>query len=169
MGRHSNSNLINPNTSSRTLNEGMNTMLDMLSSYSGIPVKQLQYLLSLSPAKMYQDSVYQNLVRQLNAEMLQDTLVSVRETYDKHLPTIKRQYNLRNTTMSGFTLANWIIGFLSYPDRLPDLLERHVNVPPSVIADVAPDLLAVLGEVPRGGAEWQRALTVFILPLLARN
>ncbi len=141
-------------------------MLNTLTTYSQIPLEHLEYLLSLDRRTIFQDTLYQALVQRVDTNTLDHTLAELRRLYEIHLPQIKTQHHLHNTTMSGATLGNWVLGFASYPGRLPDLLERHERVPRHVIAAVLPELLAVVEHLSTGAQAWHYALTVFSLPLL---
>ncbi|MBZ0278626.1 MAG: hypothetical protein K8I60_20935, partial [Anaerolineae bacterium] len=132
-------------------------MIELLSSYSGIPVDELEYFLSFSPAEIYHNERYKALVSQINGLKLENSLSAIRAAYDEHLPAIKDKYHLRYTLMSGYTLSSWILGYISFPDTMPDLLDRHKKVPSHVVKAVLPELLELLGTVPEGAAEWQRA------------
>jgi hypothetical protein len=137
-----------------------------LSHYVGVSVGEFERLLSLSAEAMYNDPVYQSLISQLDAALLSSTLPYIRTVYEKYLPDIKERYGLAGTVMSGYTLCNWVLGFLMRPDRISDMLERHARVPTSAIINALPELAAVLDEAEGGTAEWQKALVVFSMPLM---
>lgn len=141
-------------------------VIELLSSYSGIPVDELEYFLSLSPAEIYQDAHYKALVSQINGLELENSLSAIRTAYDEHLPAIKDRHHLRYTLMSGYTLSSWILGYISFPDTMSDLLDRHKKVPAQIVKTVLPELLDLLGTVPEGAAEWQRALIIVSIPLM---
>ena len=126
-------------------------------------------LLALSPADVYTDPVYQDVVARLDADLLRQTLVHVRAAYEDGLGPIKEKYGLSNTIMSGFTLGNWVLGFLTSPDHLNDMLDRHAALSQDVIAAALPELVDLLDDLPAGRAEWQCALVAFSLPLIAQG
>jgi hypothetical protein len=137
-----------------------------LAHYAGISEDEFNRLLSLSAAAMYTDPSYQKLISQLDAAALSQTLPYARTVYEKYLPDIKEKYGLAGTVMSGYTLCNWVLGFLMRPERITDMLERHVNVPTQTIINALPDLAAVLDEAEQGGPDWQKALIIFSMPLM---
>lgn len=141
-------------------------MIDLLSSYSGIPVSDLQSLFALAPIDIYQNGRYQELVSQIDQKALEQTLSFVRVIYDEYLPEIKDRYQLQRTVMSGYTLGSWLLGYISFPDKMVDLLDRHRKVPPQVIREVLPELLDLLETIPEGAAAWQRAMVIVALPLM---
>ena len=93
----------------------------------------------------------------------------MREVYDKELPGLKAQYGLADTVMSGYTLCNWVLGYLNYPSKLSDLLDQHGRIPVETMLDMLPKLVEMLETVPEGRQEWERAFLIITLPLLARN
>jgi hypothetical protein len=137
--------------------------------YMGISVDEAGRLLALSPAAVYDDSAYQDAVNRLDVDLLRHTLVHVRAAYENGLDPIKEKYGLSDTVMSGFTLGNWVLGFLADPDHMNDMLERHARIPTDVIENALPELVGLLEDIPEGRAEWQRALVTFSLPLIARG
>jgi len=142
---------------------------DLLAPYLHIPVGEFERLISLSPEEIYQDPTYQHLVAQLDQKVLSDTLPQARDVYEVGLPAIKDKFGWSGTVMSGYTLCNWVIGFLRYPEKMKDMLPRHERVASLQVADALPELASLLDALPEGREEWQRALIVFSLPLLAKS
>lgn len=142
---------------------------DELAHYAGISTQELERLLAMPAAAIYNDPDYIDLVTSLDREHLDRTAVHTRDAYDKYLPTIKEQFGLRGSIMSGYTLSNWVLGFLMYPERLSDMIKYHASLSPDMIARLLPHLVRLLDEVPEGREEWQRALVILSLPLLAPN
>ncbi|MBN1564569.1 MAG: hypothetical protein JXA10_12060 [Anaerolineae bacterium] len=140
---------------------------ETMATYMGLSVNEVERLLALPPAAIYDDPAYQAVVNQLDADVLRQTLGHVRAVYDKGLAPIKAKYGLSNTIMSGFTLGNWVLGYLTTPDHLNNMLDRHAALPREVIAAALPELVALLDDLPAGRGEWQRALVTFSLPLIA--
>lgn len=124
-------------------------------------------LLALAPETMYQDPGYQALVRQLEPNHLHKTAPQARAVYMHSLDPVKEKYGLSDTIMSGYTLVNWVLGFLMAPDHLPDMLDRHAKLDRDTIAAVLPELVDILGDMEEGSLDWQQALVVFSLPLIA--
>ncbi|MCB9450564.1 MAG: hypothetical protein H6672_03950 [Anaerolineaceae bacterium] len=141
-------------------------MIELLSSYSGVPAQDLKNLLALAPQEIYQSAMYHELVRQIDQKELEQTLASVRVIYDEHLPEIKDRFQLQRTIMSGYTLGSWLLGYIAFPDKMVDLLDRHQNIPPQVIREVLPELLDLLETIPEGAAAWQQAMVIVALPLM---
>ncbi len=133
----------------------------------------LQRFLSMEATALYEDDEYMSLVRSLNRNLMEETLPEVRAAYEKHLPgfvdEIKKQYQLKDNPMSAYTLGNWMVGILRYPETTNTLLNMHTRVPSQMIIDGLPHLLSFLDEVERGGAEWQRALCILSIPLMVHN
>ncbi len=142
--------------------------VDTLAQYSGIPAETIKYWLSLPPKSIYENEDYLSWVKGLDANLLTDNLKPVRAIYEAGLDTIKARHGLSDTIMGAHTLGNWVLGFLKYPDQLPDLLERHASVPNAVVANALPELAALLNglEDEDARAEWQRALILFSIPLI---
>jgi hypothetical protein len=144
-------------------------MLDLLAHYVGLSLDDMEYLFSLSPRAMYEDPVYQSLIAQLDVEMLRDTLDDVQNLYNTYIERIKEAHNLSHTVMSGHTLSRWIVAYLVHPERMEEILDHHALLPTQKIAETLPSLIDVLGRLEDGGQEWQRALVIMSLPLLARG
>lgn len=140
-----------------------------IAGYMGLTVKDVDQLLALSPAAVYDDPIYQEVVASLDPTLLRTTLGQVRDIYAAGLDPIKEKYGLSDTIMSGFTLGNWVLGFLTSPNHLNDMLERHANIPPQAIEDALPELVDLLEDLDDGRAEWQRVLVTFSLPLIAKG
>lgn len=143
--------------------------VDTLAQYSGIPAETIKQWLSLSPESIYRDTGYLAWVKDLDEDLLTDNLKAVRAIYESDLDAIKSRHGLSDTIMGAHTLGNWVLGFLKFPDQLPDLLERHASVPGTVVANVLPELAVLLNKIEddAGRAEWQRALILFSIPLMA--
>lgn len=135
----------------------------------GLSVDEVERLLALNPAAIYEDAAYLRVVHTLDTGVLRATLQAVRDIYEDGLPPIKEKYGLSDTIMSGYTLGNWVLGFLTAPDHLNDMLERHASIPTDVIEDALPELVDLLEDLSNGKDEWQRALVTFSLPLIARG
>jgi hypothetical protein len=106
------------------------------------PVEDVERLLALSPEALYDDALYRDLVGRLDANALETTATYARLAYDAQLPPIKAKYGLSNTVMSGYTLCNWVLGFLMYPQKLPDMITRHARIPADTIEAALPELIA---------------------------
>ncbi len=71
--------------------------------------------------------------------------------------------------MSGYTLVNWVLGFMMYPERMRDMLSVHASVSSGVVADMLPHLVDLLEKLPENREDWQRALLIFSLPLVVQR
>jgi hypothetical protein len=142
---------------------------DNLAAYLDVAPEEVERLLTLAPHDMYDDPLYQDLLAQLDEVRLRDTLGHARALYDQGLPAIKVKFGWSDTVMSGFTLGNWVLGFLSYPQRLPDLVNYHRRLSGKAIAEALPELAGLLDAMPEGRADWQRALVTLSLPLVAKG
>jgi hypothetical protein len=142
--------------------------VDALAQYSGIPADTITQWLSLPPEAIYKDTGYLSWVKKLDEKLLSNNLPAVRSIYDTGLDVLKARHGLSDTIMGAHTLGNWVLGFLKFPEQLPDLLERHASVPAGVVANALPELAIMLNSIDddAGRAEWQRALILFSIPLM---
>lgn len=138
-----------------------------IATYLDISQTEADRLYTLSAEEIYHDPFYQSLIAELNETLLHQTAGDARAAYTEHLNELKAHHGLSDSIMSGHTLVNWVLGYLMYPDRLVDLLDRHAAVPAHLVAETLPELLNILNDIPSlsGRQEWQRALILFALPL----
>ena len=143
----------------------------ILSRYIGVSPGKVARLLTLSQQQVYADQEYLGWVNQLDAERLYDTLQYARSVYEAYMPEfsqhLSNQFGMHKTVMSAYTLGNWLVGFLQFPNTINGLTRMHQHIPRQAIADLLPRMLEVLQEMPEGGREWQRALAILSLPLLS--
>lgn len=145
-------------------------LLESLADHGRMEPGEAARLLSLTLDELAQDEAYQALLAQLDQQLLSRTLHDVRKIYDSNLAEFKREYDLQDTVMGGHTLGNWVLGYLMYPDQLHSLADRHVNVPTEKVQQMLLDLLSLLQrQTGEGCREWQRALALLTLPLLAET
>ena len=137
--------------------------------YLNIDVNDVEQLMALPAAAIYDDPFYQELVQSINPRALEGSAHIVRAIYEENLGEIKAEYNLTDTVMSGYTLVNWVLGFMMYPERMRDMLSVHTSVPSGVVADMLPRLVDLLEDLPENREDWQRALLIFSLPLVAQR
>lgn len=140
-----------------------------LAHHLNIPATEIERLLALPGESLYDNDVYQTLVADLDAAQIEATAQYARQAYNDHLPPIKAKYGLSDTIMSAYTLCNWVLGYIMYPDKLPDLLARHRRIPVETMRAALPELIDLLDDLPKGREAWQRALIVFSLPLIAQG
>lgn len=145
----------------------------ILSQYTGISANQIARILSLKQAQVYEDPDYQAWISQLDPTALYETLPLARAAYEQGMPQfaehLRDNYGLDNTKMSPFTLGNWLVGFLQYPNTITNLAKLHHRIPPQAFREMLPMMLTMLDTMPDGGAQWQRALALMALPLLVRR
>jgi hypothetical protein len=144
-------------------------LTELYANYAGLPADETERLLAMPAEAIYQDQRYLALVKSLNVSLLHNTAGAVHKAYEEGLPDLKARYGLSGTTMGGFTLCNWVLGYLNYPTRLSDLLGQHDRIPVKTMLSMLPELVDLLRDVPQGREEWERAFLIITLPLLARN
>lgn len=145
----------------------------ILANYIGVPITEIQRLTQLSVEQILQDKVYISWLKSLDLDYLIETLPNVRASYEQHLPEFREKlesnYRLENNPMSAYTLANWLLGYLRYPQSLPELVKIHRKIPTNAIRETSPELLQMLDYMGEGQAMWQKALAVFLIPLETSN
>lgn len=146
--------------------------VQMIAYYTGLSEQEVRRFLSRPAADTYRDPAYIKTLEQLDQGYLKRTLGMVRDYYDQHLgefaAELENRYQISRGAMSGFTLANWVIGFLDYPDYAIDLLERHAKLPAEVFDGGLEDLLSLMDGMPEGREQWQQALCLLAFPLMAK-
>lgn len=126
--------------------------------------------MNLSGKQLLENKTYVAMLHDLDKDLLEATLPTVRDVYERHLPEfverVEQRYGLGATPMSAFTLGNWVVGALQFPDHTHSILEMHANIPREVFNNELQSLMDILEEVSQGKQEWQRAMCVFALPLM---
>lgn len=135
-----------------------------------LPQSTIDRMLHLSPEALLQDPEYLDLLHSLDRALLEETLPLARTAYEAGLQAfsdaLNTRYGLKDTPMSAYTLGNWVVGALQYPNYTDQILKMHTRVPSEAVRNGLPDLLGMLSKMPKGSAEWQRALTALSLPLM---
>ena len=144
-------------------------LIQQLATYTGLPETEIERLLALSPVEIYDDPAYLALIPQLDEETLKASAAHVQQIYGEQLPSLKDKHRLGGTIMSSYTLVNWVLGFLMYPERLRDMLHYHQRLSTEQVAGMLPELFALLDDLPEGRDAWKTALAVISLPLLANG
>lgn len=143
---------------------------ELLASYIQIDVATITRLRKIDAASIYTHPDYQTLVSTIDTHVLDETLAAAREVYEVALDSLKPQlsekFGIKSEIMSAYTVGNWTVGFLQYPDKLSDLIQIHDNVPPHVVEFGLGYLLEALDDMPKGGPEWKKAICIILLPLL---
>lgn len=142
-----------------------------LATHIGVSQAEVSRLLKMKQSQIYTDPNYQRWLHSLDAARLNDTLQLARAAYEKKLPyftnLLKTDYGLADTPMSAFTLGNWVVGFLQYPEQISDLARMHNKLPREAVVRMLPEMIGMLDDLPQARAEWQRALALMALPLAA--
>ena len=144
-------------------------LTQQLATYTGLPKAEIERLLALSPTEIYDDPAYLALIPLLDKEMLRATAAQVQQIYADQLPALKEKHGLGGTIMSSYTLVNWTLSFLVYPEQLRDILRHHRRLSAEQVAGMLPDLFTLLGALNEGREAWETALAVISLPLLATD
>ncbi len=144
-----------------------------LAEIIGIPQATVDRFLVMGAEAIYKDDEYMGLVRSLDGALMEDTLPDVREVYERHLSEfvaeLQAKYRLAQNPMSAYTLGNWVVGMLRYPETTNTLLKMHSEVPSQMIVDGLPHLIGFIEDLDRGRTEWQRALCILSIPLMLHN
>ncbi len=146
-------------------------LTNTISKYTGLDPNEVERLLGMSAKDIFADPTFQDMVDKLDKKLLENTVINAREAYrgkvEEFSARLESKYKLQNPTMSAFTLANWLVGFLYSPDNLIDLLDRHERVPKEALADGLPEILDMLSAMDEGRDEWQHAMALLSMPLIA--
>jgi hypothetical protein len=146
-------------------------IVETLAHYIGVKPAQIQRLLSLAQSQVYADDEYRTWLGTLDAALLYETLTDARAAYESQLDVfsslLRDRYGMGETRMSSFTLGNWLIGFLQYPDTIARLSQMHSRIPQQAFLDMLPDMIKMLDSMNSGRADWQKALALMALPLAA--
>ena len=142
-------------------------LTQQLATYTGLSEAEVERLLALSATEIYDDPAYLALIPLLDEEILRATAAQVQQIYEDQLPALKEKHRLGGTIMSSYTLVNWVLGFLMYPEQLRDMLKYHRRLSAEQVADMLPELFALLEMLNEGREAWETALAVISLPLLA--
>ncbi|MEM6527816.1 MAG: hypothetical protein AAF653_05950 [Chloroflexota bacterium] len=144
-----------------------------LARYTGVPRTEIDRLLSMSGGAVVEDAGFMNPVGSIDITLLKQSLPATRAAYEEQLPALRKditgRYGVNADVMSAHTLGNWIVGALEFPQYISSITSNHTNVPREVFVNEMPQLLAMVEDVPDGGTEWQKALCIFVLPLMTKN
>jgi hypothetical protein len=145
----------------------------ILASYSQLPEAQIESWLAQPSRALLSDEKYYQAINAIDSSLLYHSLPEVREAYTSGLPAFQQKlterYQLDFSVMSAYTLGNWLLGFLQHPEQLDMLLDKHLRLPLNVLREEAPALLSLLDKMSQNRQEWQKALALFMLPLLAER
>jgi hypothetical protein len=136
----------------------------------GISVDDVNYFLSMSAEELIQNADYIAMLKTLDKELLQQTLPEARMAYESGLPAfqsdLNKRYNMSSRMMSAYTVGNWVVGALQYPENTEAILKMHSHVPGEAVVGGIWDLMEMVQGIPQGAEEWQRALCALSLPLM---
>ena len=142
-----------------------------LADYTGLDVQTIQKMLQSTPHAIYTSQEYIEVLRNVDSDLLEETLPEARRIYSLHLDefaaTLENRYDIHSNPMSAFTLGNWVVGVMQYPQRADALIEMHHNLPTEVFSDNLSDLIDMLGEMNIGREVWQQAMCLLAFPMMA--
>jgi len=142
-----------------------------LAQYTGLDTGMLQNMLKSTPQAIYSSPEYIDALRSVDCDLLEETLPEARRIYEMHLPefaaSLETRYGISSDPMSPFTLGNWVVGVMQYPQKADTIIEMHHNLSAEVFADNLFDLLEMLGEMRVGREVWQKAMCLLAFPLTA--
>lgn len=146
-------------------------LAQILAPYIDESVEEVQRLLKMTGQEVFMDPLFQEHLAGLDVGLLQNTLVDARHAYSDGLPALKsaivQRYDYTTDPVTPFALANWLVGFLKQPDQLMPLIEWHHRVPLEVVRTGLPMLLEMLEMMSEGKVEWQHAVAIVGLTLVA--
>ncbi len=141
-----------------------------IAHYTKLPEHLVRDFLRRPAAEVYRDQQYIRALYRLDLPYLRATLPVIRAHYEAHLDEfavqIERRYHIARGAMSAYTLGNWVVAFLDFPEYALNMLESHSHLPPELFEGGLQDLLALLETLPEGREQWQQALCLLAFPLM---
>lgn len=135
----------------------------------GLHKADVERLLAMPPQSIYHDAEFQSLVQTINADTLYESIAQVRQHLDAALPPLVNQmmatHHIEHFPLTSYMFANWMIGFLHYPQELWRLIEKHADVPVALIREATLEVLPIFGALGKRADEWQAALAILAIPL----
>jgi len=135
---------------------------ETLSKYVGIPSGDVEHYLGMPVSALASDPNYIQLLQGLDLATLESSMTEAHTLLEQSLPgftdQVTSEYALRRNPMSGYTLANWLLGYLNYPEKMDALVELHDRVPSEAIRKYLPAVISMLDNMGPGREMWQRAL-----------
>lgn len=146
-------------------------MIDQVIAASvGRPTVIITDLLNMSPEAIYESTVYQELVSEIDNSALH-AIAGMRPYLDEQLPplveTYKQKYQMDEFPLTGLMLCNWVLGFANMTYALPQLLKLHENVSRDVMREVLPEIMDILEGAPDGVDVWKKTFAIFVIPLVS--
>lgn len=143
---------------------------ERIAQYTGLSLNEVKRLRSMSAQEVFSDSAYIKTLKKLDRHFLESTLADARHAYAIHMDEfkteIKNRYGISSEPMSAFTLGNWVVGVLQYPDQAKELLRMHGNVGGDVFSGSIEQVLTILEDMPTGTREWQQAMCLLAFPMM---
>jgi hypothetical protein len=141
-----------------------------LAHYTNQPVAEIERLLALPTAAIFDDPGYVAMLQSLDIDLLEATLPVARSIYSDLLPefktTLGNDMNINLEPMSPYTLGNWLVGVARFPHTANQIIRMHESVPGNVVAAGLTHLVVMLDGMEDGREMWQRALVTLSLPLM---
>lgn len=128
-------------------------------------------LMELRPREIYQADIYINMLEDIDVAALKLSMSSTRAHLDDELPPLveayKEKYNMTEFPLTGYMVCNWVVGYLSVQQNLPDLIEKHTTVSRGIMGEALPEILEILARTPMNNEEWVKAFATLVIPLMA--
>lgn len=142
-----------------------------VATYTGLPTNSIEKMLKGSPHQTYRSQEYIDALHSVDLEALEAALPEARRVYEAHLPDfaagLEARYGVSSSPMSPFTLGNWVVGVMQYPERADTIIKMHKALPANVFADNLDELVGMLDEMRSGSAVWQQAMCLLAFPLMS--
>ena len=143
---------------------------EKIASYTQLPLNEVNRLRTMSAQEVFADKAYLRALKQIDRHFLEETLQEARKAYALHMDEFKAEiqsrYGISSEPMSAFTLGNWVVGVLQYPDQVKELMNMHGNVGGEVFAGSMEQVLTILEDMPHGTREWQQAMCMLAFPMM---
>jgi len=143
---------------------------DVLSVYVPLPPQNLERLMCLPAGMVYTDPDYGQMINGIDVYTLRRTIRQAQIVLDRQLPgfcaMLRRDYGVM-VVLTGYMLTEWLLEFVTNPDRLGDLRTLNTMLPRHILWDTLPLIISMLDDLSDGREAWQAALTTLLLPLTA--
>lgn len=146
--------------------------INTIAYFTGLSASVIKELLTRESAEVYRDPRYLEALRRIDVAVLENTLPDARDIYEEYLPEfsemLAKRYGVDTAPMSPFTLGNWVVGVLHYPERADSLIDMHARLGREVFAENVDSLIGILDYMGNGKEVWQQAMVLLSFPLMAR-
>ncbi len=147
------------------------TLVQSISHYTNLPQGEVSRLLALSPDAILEDADYLDYLNALDAELLEADLPAARDAFNHGLQEIadamQAEYALDHNPMSSYTLGNWLVGFAEKPEQLAMFQNLHSHLPKDMMVKYLNPIVTLLDDMQEGREQWQHALALFTITLIA--